>query len=228
MAYSYVGFSQKNTANTTTHSPAAWPASIATDDIVICLNVAANNVTYTGMTGWNEFTNSPVGNTGTFDVKGGAWWKKYTDGDSLPTLTSSGNSDGATLLIAYRGIDTTLMIEDTDSQGNGVASGTIDTPDVTSSGSNRVIFTAGMFDGSSSEAEPEWTEPSGYTKDEEIESANNDLFVAWATKVENSGTFSPTWEIGVVEGTVAFNAVMVEAGGGGGVTVKPLSALGVG
>jgi hypothetical protein len=214
------------------------PASVAADDIVILVASSDSEAgaSFTGKwpAGFTQFFDDDI--SGPDGQSVGIAWKRLTGADAgTYALTNIGSTnDWAIVAVAFSGrstsSDPTCNHSINTSSNATPVSATASS--VTPAAGDDLLFVAALDPTSSHLADNSTTAPSGYTERQDvpstagwavIEAASKDNVSAGATGSVSSST---TLTSGA-SGWAAYH-ILLPAAGGGGVTVKKLSALGVG
>lgn len=116
MAITVVNVSSRVEAATTTTSVVPTPASIQADDILIAgIGIATGSFTFTTVpTGWNVVDDIPNG----VNNRLGTYWKKVVNGDPASYTWGCSSADNwASGMIAFRGVDPNVPIDQHASSG---------------------------------------------------------------------------------------------------------------
>lgn len=194
------------------------PTGAASGDLIIMMFYTAfSSAAVTGPASWTEVVDVDGGNA--FNQMAAYW---IVRGGSAPsyTMTGGGGSSSGIHTFAITGADTTTPMDATPTTGTKTGTNP-DSPSITTVTADTLIVTMVGDDAAAGTI----TVPSGFTGTTTTSGTKAAYKAQAATGA--TGTFAWTCSTSTDWGAITI-AVRPAGGGGGGATVKPLAALGVG
>ena len=100
----YVGKGTRSVVTAPTAPTPALPASLQDNDILI-LAVETDEGTISSITGWTQVDVSPETNPSLITTLH-LWWKRYTSGDTAPSISNPNGDHANAQIFAFRGVKT--------------------------------------------------------------------------------------------------------------------------
>lgn len=199
------------------------PASLAVDDILLCLIGAHDNVVCTMPAGWTRVTGFGVNNTTA--VRLDLFWKRVTstsESGATVTVTHAAGDAAVAVIVAYRGCTTsTTPTESGATTSSAGANATITAPSITPSAANHMLVCVGAVGDDGANTVFSGTDPTMSERHDELTALGLDASINLCDGIRTASSASGarTCTNGRSAVNVGGSVFLIASAAGGDVTV---------